>query len=458
MRILVLMLQSIRRDSNHGGSSKAVKSMCGMLATHGHEVTLLCSAATDNSRPYELERNVRVRPELPFRESWQDTWLVPPADIARIIATAMDASRDAERIVIFDSHFLYPDVLPAKVPTIWSLRDLVYVQAIQGVMGFRRDCLVTASDYIRQALVDATQGWLPGIQDRVLTVKNGINLDTFRRRDAERVRHELGLGASPVILLPHRPEHAKGFGIALELCRRLVDGGYADLRLVVPRGTDYTLMPSVRDFYGALERRVRDVGNASNLVLCDWLPSERMPELYSAATVTLCLGDIVESSSNVALESLACGTPVVAADVACFREFPDAVVTVPVGDVDAAERAVRAAWSYARTWSIEDVREQLRTHHDQRATLAAFRTVIEDATVRRPLQPRRPDRSRARIPIWISSQSSSLYDEYRKVHIEDATLERLWDAYGYGEFDVHAVLQPREAARLATSGSLVFTR
>lgn len=455
MNILVLMLQSVRRDTNHGGSSKVAKDVCGMLGERGHDVTLLCSSAADNHEPYVLAQNVHVAPELPFRESWQDTWLVPPADLATIITTTIDHAADADRIVIFDAHFLYPDVLPSDVPTIWSLRDFVYVQALQGSMGFRRDRLVAPSAFVRDAFTDATRSWLPGIDDRVLTIGNGVDLDGFRPVDPASMRAELGFGDEPTLLFPHRPEEEKGLGAALEVCGRLARTDVPNVRLVIPRGTDVTTRPTVREFYAALEARVEGLGLAPNVVFCDWVTPDRMPELYAAASLTLCLGDIVEACSNVALESLACGTPVAASAVACFREYPQDVHKVAVGDVRQAEVVARSVLQGNDRLDVGGVRKRLGQSHAKAGMLEAFRQVIVDSTVMPPLQVRPPIVDMVKIPAWVSRQGDSLYDEYRKAFVPDGVLRRAWRAYGRFPFEARAVMGDAEVRDLLRAGLLV---
>lgn len=451
------MLQSIRRGSNHGGSSKVVKDVASELGRRGHAVDLLCAAASDNRDPFELAPGVRVLPVLPFRESWQDTWLVPPADLSRIITTVVGHAARAHRIVVFDAHFLYPDVLPGGVPTIWSLRDLVYVQALQGAMGFRRDLLVAPSEYIRQAFLDATRGWLPGVEHRVTAIRNGVDLDRFRRVDPTTMRAELGVGQDPILLFPHRPEAEKGIEMALELCLRLNATG-TRVRLVIPRGTDVMLLPEARTFYDGVEARAAALGVGSHVVLCDWVTPERMPELYAAAAVTLCLGNIVEASSNSALESLACGTPVVASAIACFHEFPDEITKVPVDDLPAGQAALERLLAVGAATDPEKVRDKLRTGHDHVTMLERFCSVIEQARVRPPLRARAVSRATAKVPIWLSVQHGELYDEYRKTRLSNSALSELWSEHGHREFDVAATaLPPEELDALVARGSLVFT-
>lgn len=458
MNTLVLILQTIRPSSNHGGSSKIVKHVCGELAHHGHHVTLLCAATIDNHDAFDLASGVRVRPELPFRQSWQDTWLVPPADLARIIMTTADHAQRADRLLIFDSHFLYPDVLPLRTPIVWSLRDFVYVQALQGSMTFRRDLLIVPSTYVRNAFCDAVGGWLPGIEDRVITIRNGVDLEQYAPRDTSTARQRLGVQDGPVLLFPHRPEEAKGLERALELCRRFASGPLPNVKLLILRGTDIEIMPEVRRFYVGLERRVEELGLTRNVVFSDWVAPDHMPEVYAAANVTLCIGNIVEASSNTALESVACGTPVVASDIACYREFPEAIRKVPVHDLEAAERTVLRLLTGLDSLDVVAARQELQHHYSYSAMLNGFRETIETCTVQPPLVPKVRHATVAKIPTWISMQGNSLYDEYRKTRLVDPTLQELWSTYGHAPFDVKSAHVSDGAQMLLRSGALVLVK
>ncbi len=71
---------------------------------------------------------------------------------------------------------------------------------------------------------------------------------------------------------------------------------------------------------GRLQKCWRENGLATRLHFVPWLEQNRMRLLYGAADVTLCLGNAPEAfGGNVALESLACGTPVVATRVGAYR-------------------------------------------------------------------------------------------------------------------------------------------
>jgi glycosyltransferase involved in cell wall biosynthesis len=455
VNILVLILQTIRPASNHGGSSKVVKDVCAELARHGHDVTLLCGATTDNSVSYELVNGVIVKPELPYRQAWQDTWLVPPADLSRIMMTVATHAASADRLLVFDSHFMYPDVFPTGLPVVWSLRDFVYVQALQGSMAFRRDLLITPSNYVRDAYCDAVSGWLPGIRDRVVTVRNGIDLDRYSPCDSSGVRARLGVGDAPMLLFPHRPEEAKGLSAALHLCRRLATGQVPEVRLLILRGTDVAIMPQVRAFYDRLGEEVARLGISDNVILHDWIEPDQMAEVYAASSVTLCLGDIVEACSNTALESMACGTPVVASDIACYREFPDHVRKIRVGDSDAAERAVLDLLSGADVLDVDGARCALRRGFGYAEMLSGFRRAVEETTVRPALVPEAQRLNSVRIPAWISVQGGLLYDEYRKGFVSSPVVDEIWSKYGRDPFDWHDGMTESAMLDLVRSGVLV---
>jgi glycosyltransferase involved in cell wall biosynthesis len=58
--------------------------------------------------------------------------------------------------------------------------------------------------------------------------------------------------------------------------------------------------------------------------LLPWVPRDKMPEYYRAASLTLCLGSLPEGFGLSAAESIACGTPVLSRRIGALPELvPD---------------------------------------------------------------------------------------------------------------------------------------
>jgi D-inositol-3-phosphate glycosyltransferase len=153
---------------------------------------------------------------------------------------------------------------------------------------------------------------------RVVTVAPGVDLDVFRSDDPVAARARLGLPADAVMLLfVGRIQPLKAPDVLLRAAARLVsdDPALRD-RLVVavvggPSGTGLAEPEHLQKLAGNLG--IADVSRFARPV-----PQDVLADYYRAATVTV-IPSHTESFGLVAVESQACGTPVVAARVGGLR-------------------------------------------------------------------------------------------------------------------------------------------
>jgi len=142
---------------------------------------------------------------------------------------------------------------------------------------------------------------------RISVIPCGVNLELFQPRDREMARQQLGFVDDKLILFVGRIEPLKGIDRLLEAVSYLRNGQRP--RLVIIGGDKNSRHEMAR--LGELSRklRIRDSVTFPGLI-----KQEQMPYFYSAADVCV-VPSYYESFGLVALESLACGTPVVATDV-----------------------------------------------------------------------------------------------------------------------------------------------
>ncbi|MCH7642726.1 MAG: glycosyltransferase family 4 protein [Chloroflexi bacterium] len=181
----------------------------------------------------------------------------------------------------------------------------------------------------------------------ILVIPNGIDLATYIPRQGltprgVRPRSERDL----VLLWPHRPDERKGVTEAIRITADLTSAlPQRNVRLLVPRHVDAASSAETREFYDHTREIAAAAGVAGSLEFTPWWTGEEMAHAYSYADVTLCPGNFIESFSLAAYESLACGTPVVAASVGALRDLPDHpdVHMFPHGDAESAREASLAA-------------------------------------------------------------------------------------------------------------------
>lgn len=144
--------------------------------------------------------------------------------------------------------------------------------------------------------------------DRVRTVAPGVDLTTFCPGDRSAARRRLGLCDAPTLLFVGRIQPLKAPDVLLRAAADL-RAGTPDLQVVVvgaASGSDPDWLPMLA--------RQLDLP----VVFVPTAPRELVAEYYRAADLTV-VPSHNESFGLVALESQACGTPVVAAAVGGLR-------------------------------------------------------------------------------------------------------------------------------------------
>lgn len=153
-------------------------------------------------------------------------------------------------------------------------------------------------------------------RERVEIVPPGVDHAFFSPGDQRGARQALGLGDGPVILFVGRIQPLKGLTVAVETVASLAD---RQATLLVVGG------PSGPDGGAELEQARRTaaaLGLADRVRYADPQPHHLLSTYYRAADVTL-VPSRSESFGLVALESKACGTPVVASAVGGLLNLVD---------------------------------------------------------------------------------------------------------------------------------------
>lgn len=216
---------------------------------------------------------------------------------------------------LIDAHFLYPDGVAAVLLGAWFGKPVVItargsdanVAARERIAGMcirwaahRAAALIAVSTALRDVMVDCG---LPAADITVL--RNGVDLTTFQPRDRAAARRALGL-AGPTLLSVGNLVAEKGHELVLEALQKLSDARL----LVIGTGPEEDRLHRIADALGV-------TGRVSWVVP---VAQEALAEYFSAADVTV-LASTREGMPNVLLESLACGTPVVATAVGGSTEI-----------------------------------------------------------------------------------------------------------------------------------------
>ncbi len=194
-------------------------------------------------------------------------------------------------------------------------------------------------------------------------IPNGVDTERFHPpQEHERgdARTRLGIPDHPkLVAYPSTLKRKKGLATVEELANLAAQTGW--FHLVVAQGMG-GLSVDERQIAAPVMRRLR---SNSSVTLLDGLDQSLMHLLYQATHLTIMPGLCLEGFSMAMLESLACGTPVIAPNIATFDELLEHQVTsllVPAGS---------SAADYAR------LLHELTDEDLSRLGAAARQTVVE---------------------------------------------------------------------------------
>jgi D-inositol-3-phosphate glycosyltransferase len=174
---------------------------------------------------------------------------------------------------------------------------------VEGRVAKEADVIVSASEHEKRALID-----LYGTPaDRIAVVPCGVDLGCFRPIDKEMARRSLGVNGERVILFVGRMEPLKGLDLLLGAAARLDDEPPFQVLVVGGDG-------NANEELSHLKALSAELGIASRVRFSGPVGHDVLPLYYNAADVCV-VPSYYESFCLVALEAMACGTPVVASRV-----------------------------------------------------------------------------------------------------------------------------------------------
>jgi D-inositol-3-phosphate glycosyltransferase len=148
--------------------------------------------------------------------------------------------------------------------------------------------------------------------EKITVIPCGVNLDLFRPVDKTESRKELGLGSGKIILFAGRVERLKGVSNLVRSVP-LLNGLKPELIIA---GEDGNRPGEISQ----LKNEAAELGISSRVTFTGLVKYSKLPYYYNAADVCV-FPSYYESFGLVPLESLACGTPVIATDVGDLRSI-----------------------------------------------------------------------------------------------------------------------------------------
>lgn len=245
------------------------------------------------------------------------------------LAAMRNLLRTGYNFDIIDAHYFYPDGVAAIMlgrrlgkPVVITARgtdiNLLPQYALpRRMIVWAANCaaaLVTVSAGLKIALTHL------GVDDRkIVVLRNGVDTKLFHPTDRATERAHLGLSGT-VLLMVGNLVPLKGHALVMQALAGVPE---AQL-LIIGEGIEEQSLKSLAVAL-KIEKRVRFLGA---------MPQQQLPPYYTAADV-LVLASSREGWPNVLLESMACGTPVLASNVGGIPE----IVKAPEAGVLMAERS-----------------------------------------------------------------------------------------------------------------------
>ncbi len=323
----VLTLSTLYPDNGRPSFGIFVERQTLALAARGDVEVEVVAPVGLPPAPLTVHPHYRARARLPATERrWglavhRPRFRVWPglsgAGAARALAAAVLPLARGLRCDVIDAEFFWPDGvaamhlaealgLPFSIKArgsdvhFWSRRPGVAGQILEA--GRRAGGLLAVSGALK---ADMERIGLPGENIRVHYT--GIDLERFHPLDRAAARRRLGV-EGPLIVTAGNLVPLKGQRLAIEALE------------AVPGAT--LLIAGEGPERPALEALIAARGLGSRARLLGSVPPGAMPELLAAADLML-LPSEREGLANVWIEALACGTPILIADVGGAREVLD---------------------------------------------------------------------------------------------------------------------------------------
>ena len=316
---------------NTGGMSVYIRELSRQLGARGHHIDIYTRLnGSKHNQIIDLDENVRL-----IHLSAGNNGYVQKLKLYYYLADffrALQQFKTQENLNydLVHSHYWLSGRLGSWVQDRWNLPHIVMfhtlgtVKNIAGVAGEEPDLRIATEKKLSKT---CQRILAPTVREKnnLLTYYNapaekigvvpcGVNLELFRPMDRAAARQGLGFGENEsIVLYVGRFDPIKGIGRLLKAATHLQD--QRQLRLVIIGGDG----PDTPE-YQNLQKLARKLGLQNTVTFVGRIEQKHLPPYYSAADV-LVMPSYYESFGLVGLESLACGTPVIATEVGAMRSI-----------------------------------------------------------------------------------------------------------------------------------------
>lgn len=316
-----------------GGMSTYLRELSTAIGRAGHKVDIFTLASSrEQEGVREIAHNVRLVQIAGWLGRINKNELYPHCpDIADNIDAYSRWSGSAYHVLF--SHYWISGCVGRILKLRWKLPHLVMFHTLgrakneacinenepqlrvdqEDIIARDADRIIVAARQEKEKIL----GYYDLPEEKIAVIPCGINRDLFQSSDTKKAKKKLGYGKEKIILFVGRLEPVKGLDLLIRIAALL--SSKEKIRFLIVGGDcrDNTRVKQ-------LQQRAEELGLTREVIFNGLVEHEHLPLYYNAADVTL-LPSFYESFGLVPLESIACGTPVIAGPVGIVPEliFPD---------------------------------------------------------------------------------------------------------------------------------------
>lgn len=299
-----------RTDSRTTGLARYVWSVYDAFAVTKRPVRLVAPSPLPLPRQVYAYLAARKIDLQTFFNNYPVRAAIDRADLCHItsqnLATLLRFQRMPPTIVTV--HDLYHLIERSTNPSRKGLEQWADRVAVAGLK--RAHEIIAISHYTKQTIIDAL--YYPA--DRITVIPRAVDGETFRPLavpDDFRRRYELPRDAQ-IVLYVGSEDPRKNLRTLIEAFSRVL--AYHPTAVLVKAGAVHFAQQAAQ-----IHERVQALGIAANVRFIDRLPDADLPLLYNAADLFV-FPSLFEGFGLPALEAMACGRPVIAADATSLPE------------------------------------------------------------------------------------------------------------------------------------------
>jgi glycosyltransferase involved in cell wall biosynthesis len=418
-----------------GGAQQVIHDLLRGCAERGLRIDVVCPKAEDDDHLLS-HPNMRILPVLaestgaaltPYERQLNLQHLAAAAQVSDVILTVDRA---------------FP--LEVDQPVVLLLNNFSYGTEVDGVFSFTWDSVIVPSRYLAAAVaaVAGPELWAGG-ERPIRVAEPGVDGGHFRPSSTDEALACLDLDVGRYLLFPHRPDPDKGFDVALGAVTLLRRQG-SDVRLLVPLPPKSVMAVRERErrYVDQLRERVTKAGLADAVILHPWVPHHLLPAYYSLAECCLVPSRLPEGFGLSVLQSVSCGTPVVATPAGAIPQLlpPDHGMTVvPFNDIGATAAAIVSSASEGDQ-AVHRGSELIRRHYGADRYVETVIDHLFAATKSEARYTPHAPRPPTAAPWWRDIGEGRRWHDYLKSHATESAAERPNAGGGVGQAVRQAVL------------------